>query len=164
LFYTTLLGSRLSFDMSELEEFVQGQIIELLPEAVASVKQLEKLNQSQQKVSVQLEKLCNKVFAKYGIHLRDVQILSLLPSQEVLQAMEAKAAMQMVGNKQEYLLYKAANSLNELGSGNSQGNDPMQMMLGLMLGKNLMQERVGTRHVLEAQPRNRCPKANARTE
>jgi membrane protease subunit (stomatin/prohibitin family) len=158
LFYTTLLGSRLSFDMSELEEFVQGQIIELLPEAVASVKQLEKLNQSQQKVSVQLEKLCNKVFAKYGIHLRDVQILSLLPSQEVLQAMEAKAAMQMVGNKQEYLLYKAANSLNELGSGNSQGNDPMQMMLGLMLGKNLMQERVGTRHVLEAQPVTVAPK------
>ncbi|NQZ02427.1 MAG: zinc-ribbon domain-containing protein [Bdellovibrionales bacterium] len=81
-----------------------------------------------------------------------MQILSLLPSQEVLDAMEAKAAMKLVGNKQEYLLYKAANSLNELGSGNNQGNDPMQMMLGLMLGKNLMQEQTGVRHVREAQP------------
>ncbi|NQZ02426.1 MAG: SPFH domain-containing protein [Bdellovibrionales bacterium] len=46
LFYTTLLGSRLSYDISELEELVQGQIIELLPEAVASVTKLELLNQS----------------------------------------------------------------------------------------------------------------------
>ena len=36
-------------------------------------------------------------------------------------------------------MYKAANSLGELGVGAS-GNDPMQMMMGLMLGKGIMLE------------------------
>lgn len=138
-FYATLLGSRTSYDISELEDFVQAQICEVLPQALESVQSLKQLNRQQDQVSQQLEKLVNKVLLKYGVRVVDIQVMSILPSDEVLKAMNARTAMNIVGSKQEYLMYQAANSLNELqSSGGSQGNDPMQMMMGLMLGKNLM--------------------------
>ena len=138
--YMTLIGSRTSYDISELEEFVQGQILELLPQALVVVKNIEELNKSQDEISKKLQIIVNRVLAKYGFQIIDLQVLSLLPSEEIIKALDAKAAMKIIGNKQEYLLYQAANSLNELqsGTGTNQSNDPMQMMLGLMLGKSLI--------------------------
>ena len=139
-FYMTLIGSRTSYDISELEEFVQGQILELFPKALTVVRNIQNLNKSQDEVSRKLQILVNRVLAKYGLQIIDLQVLSLLPSEEIIKALDAKVAMNIIGNKQEYLLYQAANSLNELqsGAGKSQSNDPMQMMLGLMLGKSLI--------------------------
>ena len=54
-FYMNLIGSRTSYDISELEEFVQGQILELFPEALAIVKNIENLNKSQDEVSKKLQ-------------------------------------------------------------------------------------------------------------
>ena len=62
----------------------------------------------------------------------------MLPSDEIIKAMDAKAAMDLIGNKRDYLLYRAANSLGEAGAGAGQSNDPLQMMMGLMLGKSLI--------------------------
>jgi len=139
-FYETLIGSRSGFDVSELEDFVQGQILEVFPEALSVVTNIEDLNKSQDLVSEKLQSLVNRVLARYGLKILDLQVLSLLPSDEILKALDAKAAMNIIGDKQEYLLYQAANSLNELqaGKGENHSNDPMQMMLGLMLGKSLM--------------------------
>lgn len=66
--------------------------------------------------------------------------MSLVPSDEVIKALDAKAAMEIIGNKQEYLIYKIANSFfEEAKTGTvSQANDPMQMMLGFMLGKSII--------------------------
>ena len=141
-FYMTLIGSRTSYDISELEEFVQGQIVELFPEALTVVKSIENLNKFQDEVSKKLQIIVNRILTKYGLKIIDLQVLSILPSEEIIKALDAKAAMNIIGNKQEYLLYQAANSLNELqsgaGAGTNQSNDPMQMMLGLMLGKSLI--------------------------
>ena len=139
-FYMNLVGSRTSYDISELEEFVQGQIVELFPEALQVVKNIKNLNMSQNKVSKKLQMIVNKILIKYGIQIVELQVLSLLPSEEIIKALDAKTAMSIIGNKQEYLLYQAAHSLKELqsGTGSSQTNDPMQMMLGLMLGKSII--------------------------
>lgn len=50
--------------------------------------------------------------------------------------MEAKTAIKIIGSQKEYLLYKAATSLGQ--ANDNQGNDPLQMMMGLMLGKGLL--------------------------
>jgi len=50
--------------------------------------------------------------------------------------MDARVAMKVIGSQNEYLLYKAANSLISEKANTS--NDPMHMMLGLMLGKGLL--------------------------
>ena len=134
--FQTLIGSRTSYDIIDLEEFVQGQIIELLPQVLARVTDIQKLSMLHDKISKFLEKILNKEIKQYGISVRKIQILSLLPPQDVLEAMGSKAAMKIVSNQKEYLMYKAANSLDALKDGGS--NDSMQMMMGLMLGKGIM--------------------------
>ena len=136
--YNNLIGSNVLFDITDLEEFVQGQLLELLPQALSVIKTLGDLNHAQDDVSNVLQEKINPILNNYGLTILDLQVLSLVPSKEILNALDSKAAMNIVGNKQEYLLYKAANSLIENpSSGANTSNDPMQLMLGLMLGKNL---------------------------
>jgi|GEM_PF-1216006 len=137
--YMTLIGSRQQFDLMDLEEFVQGQIQELLPQALDCVKDFKTLNRKQHDVAKRLQDLTRKSLKKYGILIEKVQILSLVPPKETLEAMGAKSAMGVLGDQRRYLLYKAANSLESIqGGGDSEGSDSMQMMMGLMLGKGLL--------------------------
>jgi membrane protease subunit (stomatin/prohibitin family) len=134
--YETLIGSKNMLDVTEVEEFVQGQIVELLPESLKQVKKMEELGTLQNVVSKHLEQLISKEISQFGIQVQKIQVLSMIPPKEVFDALDARAAMQVIGNQKEYLIYKAANSLDAVKDNNS--NDSMQMMLGLMLGKGLM--------------------------
>ncbi len=135
-FFMTIVGTRSALTVTDLEELIQGQIVELLPEAFAQVKTLDELGRSYNELSKRLETMLNKEISQFGIAVQKIQILSALPSKEVIEALDAKTAIQVLGSQKEYLLYKAANSL---GAGqDSKSNDSMQMMMGLMLGKGLM--------------------------
>lgn len=131
-----LLGSRSAFGVADLEEWIQGHILEQLPAALADVKELAQLSQKQQEVASRLQAAVQENVVAYGVTVESIQVMSLLPTKDILKAMDDKAAMQLIGDKKEYLLYKAANSLDALHS--SSKNDPLQMMMGLMLGKQVM--------------------------
>lgn len=135
-FYSKLMGTRTALTLSDLEDFVQGQIIEILPEVFAEISSLETLAASYSTLSKKLEKRVNEQLRPFGLMIPSLQILSALPSKEVVQAMDAKTAIQLIGSQREYLLYKAANSLTASNDGTA--NDPMQMMMGLMLGRGLL--------------------------
>lgn len=135
-FYMELTGSRTSFSIAELDEFIQGQILEALPREFAAASSLEELTKSYSMWASRIAIAVNAKLDRYGIGIADVQVLSALPSQEVIEAMDAKTSMRVIGDPKEFLLYKAAQSLGE--GQNGEGNDPMQMMMGLMLGKNLI--------------------------
>lgn len=136
LFYSKLMGTRTTFSISDIDDFLQGQIIELLPEILLDVKSLEDLAKSYNGLSKKLEVELKKEIDEYGLSIQKIQILSALPSKEVLEAMEAKTAIKIIGSQKEYLLYKAATSLGQ--PSDNQGNDPLQMMMGMMLGKGLL--------------------------
>ena len=136
LFYTKLMGTRATFSISDIEEFLQGQIVELLPEILPEAKTLDGLAKSYNQLSKRLEVELKKELDEYGLSVHKIQILSALPSKEILEAMEAKTAIQIIGSQKEYLLYKAATSLGQ--ANDNQGNDPLQMMMGMMLGKGLV--------------------------
>ena len=133
--YETLIGSRTSFDITDLEEFIQGQLIELLPNILSKVKDIKKLSSLHDDISKVLEKMLNREIKQYGLAARKIQVISLLPPKEVMDAMGSNAAMKLLDNQQEYLMYKAANSLDAVNDGHS--NDSMQMMMGLMLGTKI---------------------------
>lgn len=135
-FYLKLMGTRAAYSISDLEEFIQGQIVELLPEVFASIKSFEQLSTAQNDLSKKLEGALNAELKSFGVACQKIQILSALPSKEVIQALDAKTAIKVIGSQKEYLLYKAANSLG--GENEKLANDPMQMMMGLMLGKGLI--------------------------
>jgi membrane protease subunit (stomatin/prohibitin family) len=132
----SLVGSRSSLDIGDIENFVQGQLVELLPKSLGQGKSLEELSARQDSISKLLESLLNEELGEFGVEVQKVQILSILPPKEVIEALDSRAAMQIIGNPQEYLLYKAANSLDALRGSNS--NDPLQLMMGLMLSKGMV--------------------------
>ncbi len=135
-FFKKLFGTRQTISITDVEDLIQGEIMEQLPRSIALCKRLDQLSQFQDEISKDLEeRLCNQLGA-YGLEVSDIQVLSLLPPKEVIEAMDAKAAISMIGNQREYLLYKAAKSLE--GGADNSGQDPLQMMMGLMLGKGLM--------------------------
>lgn len=136
LFYLKLIGTRTTFSISDVEDFLQGQVVELLPEILLNVKNLEDLAKSYNDLSKKLEFELKKELDEYGLMIQKVQILSALPSKEVLDAIEAKTAIKIIGSQKEYLLYKAATSLGQ--QNDTQGNDPLQMMMGMMLSKGLL--------------------------
>lgn len=135
-FYLELAGNRASFDVTEVEDHIQGMIEEALPGAIQEiVPSLSQLNTSQREVARALEERIDGSAAAVGLKLSNVQVLSLTPPREVLKALGEKVAMDVIGDKREYLLFKAANGMEAMGDG---GGDPMKMMMGMMLSKGLM--------------------------
>jgi membrane protease subunit (stomatin/prohibitin family) len=140
-FFLKIMGSRTTFGVNDIEEFVQGCLIQNLPVALKGVAHLADLSAKQPLIAQQLNELVTIQLKEYGLSIENLQVMSILPSKEILAAMDASAAMQVIGDNREFLLYKAAATLDSLQSGSSTGGgkgDPMHMMMGLMLGKNLL--------------------------
>ncbi len=134
--FKKLVGTKTLLDITEVEEFIQGTILAALPEALKTIQTVSDLGSRHRDVAASLEVDLATRLAEYGLAVTNVQVLALIPPKEVLEAIDAKLAMKVIGNPKEYLLYKAANSLDALHE--SGGNDSLQMMLGMMLGKGLM--------------------------
>lgn len=168
--FMTLVGSRAHYDISELDSLIQAQITELLPKALSAVPNLESLNKSQAEVSRELLAVVNKAIEQYGVELLSLQVIAMMPSQEVIQALGDKVAMNIIGDKREYLIYKAANSLLSTHPGGEKGSsDSMQLMMGLMLGQSILDHREKERVFIAsdndsknalADKSQACPKCN----
>ena len=169
--FMTLVGNRASYDVSELDNLIQAQITELFPKTLSVVPNLESLNKSQAAVSKELFTVVNKAIEQYGMELLSLQVIAMVPAQEVIQALGDKVAMNIIGDKREYLLYKAANSLLETHPAGDKGaSDTMQLMMGLMLGQSLLDHRERERPFISVANASKdalpdksqaCPKCNA---
>lgn len=131
-----IIGNRTSLVVSEIEEWIQGYIVQNFSQSLSDIRNVVELGSQQKGVALNLMKNLHKHLEPIGVSVTDVQVLSLLPPQEIIQALDAKAAMKLLGDKREYLIYKAANSLDAVHESGS--NDPMKLMMGMMLGKSVL--------------------------
>ncbi len=154
-FFMKLVGSRTTYSVADLEDFVQAQVLELLPQAFSQFTKIEQIATAHSQLSKWIEEKTAPLLQPYGIALRQVQVLSALPSQEVLQAIESRTAIQMVGSQEQYLMYKAANALGNAGSPG--GGDPMQILMGMMLSRGV----AGAPNSPRDQHFCACPKCSA---
>jgi len=140
--HSTMIGTRPVYTVSDVEDYVQGEILEKLPDALRLIQKFQDINTQQDEVSAQLQDFVNESLEKVGLELSKLQFLSIQPPKEIMQALDAKIAMNLIGDQRQYLLYNAAKGLR--GDGNSgqasQGQDPIQVMMGMMLSKGLMGE------------------------
>ena len=60
-FYLNLVGGRTSYCITDLEAYLQGHILELLPKALEVVQKITDLNVLQEEVSQRLEELLKPV-------------------------------------------------------------------------------------------------------
>ena len=105
---------------------------------MALVKNLKEVGSKQNDVAQSLLSDMNNRISSVGLVLRNLQVMSLLPTKDMIEALDAKAAMEVLGNPRDFLLFKAAKSLTPGSNAGSAGNDPMHMMMGLVLGNKLM--------------------------
>jgi membrane protease subunit (stomatin/prohibitin family) len=138
-FFNQFVGSQASYDITQLEEFIQGQILEELPKALASIRTAQDFSRKYGEISERLEQSVNAIFEKYGLELRDAQVLGVVPPAEVLRALEERVAMEIIGDKKEYLLYKVANAIQDMSSKSAPGSgDPSQVMMSLLLSQGFL--------------------------
>lgn len=139
-FYKALVGSRASFDITDLEAFVQGQILEVLPVALGHVDDIQTLSTRQDDVSKLIERLLRDKLDHCGVDVLDLQVISITPGNEYLKALETKAAMEEIGDPRALLMYQAAQSLREGASSAGGGNQQNQLgtLMTLMLGKHML--------------------------
>jgi len=132
--YAKVIGSRTSLDVADTDDIVQGLIGTLLPTVLTGISDLASLQTEQVAIAARLQKALEMPLADMGLAAKNIGIKSLIPAQEVLQALEAKTAMSLIGNQRDYLLYKTANGLNAPAGDNANST---QMLLGMMLGKSI---------------------------
>lgn len=139
-FYKALVGSRASFDITDLEAFVQGQILEILPVALGHVDDIQTLSKRQDDVSKLIERLLRDKLDHSGVDVLDLQVISVTPGNEYLRALETKAAMEEIGDPRALLMYQAAQSLREGSGAAVSGTQQNQLgtLMTLMLGKHML--------------------------
>lgn len=141
-FYSSLVGSRASFDITDLEAFVQGQILEVLPVALGHVEDIKTLSTRQDDVSKLIESLLREKLGPTGVDVLDLQVISVSPGSEYLKALETKAAMDEIGDPKALLLYQAAQSLrDDSNASDDNKQNPLNTLMSLMLGKYILQNR-----------------------
>jgi len=155
-FLAGLVGRKAVFDLQELEDLVQGQILENLPKCLQDVKEIRDLGLKQEAISEKLESATNPILRKFGIEVIEIQVLSITPTKEIMEALEERIAMDIVGDPRTYLVYKLANSLDALTQNPSgQKTDPSQLMMTLMLSKGLIGNEAAFAPAAEAAPKKR---------
>lgn len=155
-FFSKLVGTRTTYTVADLEDFLQAEILELLPKAFSKFTKIEQVATAHQPLSAWIEENVNHTLQSYGLILRQVQLLSALPSQEILRAIESRTAIQMVGSQDQYLMYKAANALSQPSQGN--GSDPMHVLMGLLMSRGI----AGNPNAPLDKHYNECPQCSAR--
>lgn len=132
-----LIGSRPVLSVTDAESYIQSEILEKLPDALKEITSFHEINSRQDEVSDVLEELVNEKIQEVGLEIANLQVLSIRAPEEVMKALDAKIAMDVVGDPNRYFMYNAAKSMSA-GSTAGEGQDPLQMMMTLMLSKGLM--------------------------
>jgi len=136
--HSTMIGTKSVYSVSDVDDYVQGEILERLPDALSLIRSFNEINTLQDEVSDKLEELANESLEKVGLEISKLQVLSIQPPKEIMQALDAKIAMNLIGDQRQYLLYNAAKGLRGDGSSGSSAQDPVQVMMGMMMSKGIM--------------------------
>jgi membrane protease subunit (stomatin/prohibitin family) len=133
-----LIGSRPVLSVTDAEAHIQSEILENLPDALKEISQFEEINTRQDEVSDVLQELVNVKLQEVGLEVANLQIVSIRAPEEVMKALNAKLAMDVVGDPNQYFMYNAAKSMGTGSGAGGEGQDPLQMMMTLMMSKGLM--------------------------
>lgn len=135
--HSQLIGSRPVLAVTDAESYIQSEILEKLPDALKEISTFSEINTQQDEVSDVLEDLVNEKIQEVGLEIANLQVLSIRAPEEVMKALDAKIAMDVVGDPNRYFIYNAAKSMGT-GTPSAEAQDPLQMMMTLMLSKGLL--------------------------
>ncbi|SRR5579884_329049 len=160
LFINTLVGTKGSFETTEIEDYLRDVIVsrlnDFLGETVDSLIQLPKYYDE---MGVAVKTRLTEDFRKYGIELVDFYINRITPPEEVQKMIDERAGMAAVGDIDKFMKYKTAKAIGDaatsggasglgLGVGAGMGAG-VGMMIPGMLFKTLSAEPMSPERIVE---------------
>jgi membrane protease subunit (stomatin/prohibitin family) len=138
LFLNTVVGTQGVFTAEDIEEYnkdlVVARLNDLLGERLKSVLDLPALyNELATETRLELK----DDFARLGIDLIDFFITSIVPTEEVEEALDERAGMNAVGPMDRYLQYQAGKALGRPQPGGGGAGNSATQGLGLGVGAGM---------------------------
>ncbi len=155
LFVNSLVGTKPTFLIEELEEYLSQVIVSRLNDFLGeNLDSLLDLPSQYSEFAQGLSDDLSKDFASFGIALKDLYINAITPPAEVQAAIDDRTRLELLGgNLQDLVKMKAAMALEKSAQGSSMAQGGIGMGLGLMIPGLL--SGMGLYSGQEAKPENR---------
>lgn len=138
LFVNKLMGTRGTYTRKDAKSFLRNIIVGRLNDALGEVMEsILDLPQYYDEVGTAMKARVRDDFEKYGIELNDFIIKAITPPEAVQKAIDERSSMGAIGNMQQYMMFKAARSMQDAAN-NQNGIAGMGMGMGAGVGMGMM--------------------------
>ncbi len=126
-FVDQIVGTQGLYQTSQIEDYLRNSIIssitDVLGENMTSIFDLPRL---MDELGAAVKAKAAAAFTAMGLHLKQLMVVSITPTEETAKAIDERASMGAIGNMDAYLKYKAARAMgdaanNPSGSGAAEG-------------------------------------------
>jgi len=126
-FVDQVVGTQGLFRTSQIEDYLRNAIVSTLTDVLGeNMTSLFDLPRLMDELGAAVKAKATAAFAAMGIHLKQLMVVSITPTDETAKAIDERASMGAIGNLDSYLKYKAARAMgdaanNPAGSGTAEG-------------------------------------------
>jgi len=130
LFINKVVGTRGRYARDDAKDFIRNIIVGRLNDALGEVMEtILDLPKYYDEVGVAMKSKVRDDLEKYGIEIVDFIIKAITPPEEVQKAIDERTSMGAIGNMQQYMMFKAAKSMQDAAN-NQGGGAGMGMGMG----------------------------------
>ncbi|HOG64336.1 MAG TPA: SPFH domain-containing protein [Spirochaetota bacterium] len=138
LFINKVVGTRGRYARDDAKDFIRNIIVGRLNDALGEVMEtILDLPKYYDEVGVAMKSKVRDDLEKYGIEIVDFIIKAITPPEEVQKAIDERTSMGAIGNMQQYMMFKAAKSMQDAAN-NQGGGAGMGMGMGAGIGMGMM--------------------------
>jgi len=138
LFINKVVGTRGRYARDDAKDFIRNIIVGRLNDALGEVMEtILDLPKYYDEVGVAMKAKVRDDLEKYGIEIVDFIIKAITPPEEVQKAIDERTSMGAIGNMQQYMMFKAAKSMQDAAN-NQGGGAGMGMGMGAGIGMGMM--------------------------
>jgi membrane protease subunit (stomatin/prohibitin family) len=112
-FLLRVVGSKALYTVEKVEELIEGLIQEAVQGVFSQATSFDELLDEKLEIAEEVSLRVSDILQPLGLKMHTFQIYSILPAQEVLDALHAKMAMQIVGDPVDYILYQAGKTFEK---------------------------------------------------
>lgn len=140
LFVNKVVGTKGLYSTDSIEDYLKGIIVSKLNVVLsANLKAVLDIGGAIDQLNLILRTELQNDFSGLGLSIHDLYIQSISVPEDVQKIIDAKSGMGVLGNLDQYMKYKVANSIGEAAINNNGSADGIGTGAGLAMGINMAQ-------------------------
>lgn len=173
VFIGEIVGTKGLVRTKDVENFLRDLIVQRLNDLLGeTLKTILDLPQYYNEIASGIKAKVADVFSKYGLECTEFILGAITPPEEVQKAIDSRASMAVLGDMQQYMQFKTAESMKDMaknpgagglagaGMGLGMGMMMPQMMMGAMGQQQPAPQQQQAPQAQPQQPMVLCPKCN----